>query len=225
MEHQREDANHSITENGSLPTATVDERSTLVADAQGNYSWTYEMSLFRNPVVAWTMIKILGVIVIGIATFLFLLTLGDGFQRAILLFLQFVGYGMLLMLVLLLPALAITSCVNGGCYTVQFRMNASGITHTQVQKQPKRARAMANATALFGAAAGNLTATGAGILAGLKHTSHSDFKKVRSIHPMRALHAIMVNERLERNQVYVAPDQFDFVLHYLITHCPNAKVK
>ena len=53
--------------------------------------------------------------------------------------------------------------------------------------------------------------------------SISDFDKVRRVKANRRQHLIKVNQTLERNQVYVTEEDFDFVLDFIRKHCPNAK--
>ncbi len=59
-----------------------------------------------------------------------------------------------------------------------------------------------------------------------KSESYVSFDKLRKVLVQRHRHTIKVNERLEHSQVYAAPEDFDFVLNYILTHIPEGtKVK
>ncbi|MDD3214331.1 MAG: hypothetical protein PHY64_11690 [Eubacteriales bacterium] len=197
----------------------------LIPDDHGVYRWTYEMNLLKNPVVGLTVLKIFASILAGIALFLFFLTLGEGFAEAAGVFVRMIGYGLPVIIVLVLLALGITALLQGGSYRVQFTMDEHGITHRQDKAQFVRARKAAGWTALLGSLAGNPSATGAGILAGLKGASKSDFRKVKSIKPRRVFHTILLRGGMEFNQIYAAPEQYEFVLAYIRAHCPKAAGK
>lgn len=61
------------------------------------------------------------------------------------------------------------------------------------------------------------------MLAAAKQESYTDFQRVRRVVARPRLHLIKVNERLEKNQVYVPREDFDFVLDFIRSHCPNLK--
>ncbi len=197
----------------------------VVRTAQDGYRWTYRLNLLTNPVVALTLAKVLGLSLLGVAAFLFLLTLGDGFAAAGRLFFQILGYGALLLLALSAVGLLLTTLILGGTYDVRFDMDEKGISHTQLPRQFKRARVAAHITALLGALAGRPSVAGAGLLAGQKQTSRSVFSRVRKIKALPSLHAILLSGGMEHNQVYAAAEQYAFVLDYIVSHCPGAKKK
>ena len=76
---------------------------------------------------------------------------------------------------------------------------------------------------LVGIAAKRPSTAGAGVLAASRSKSTSVFANVRRIKPRRAFNVIKVNQLLDRNQVYVPKEDFDFVLDFIRKHCPNAK--
>lgn len=194
-------------------------------DEHGNYHWTYRMNLLTNPMIAITIMKILLVILLVLGLFLFFLTLGDGFTAAAFLFMQIVGYGFIVSVILLIVGLLLTALILGGPYTVAFTMNEKGIEHKQLTPQYQRAKTAAHITALLGALAGKPSVAGAGLLAGQKQASYSRFQHVKTVKTRRRFHTILVSEALEHNQIYVSPAQYDFVLSYILAHCPNVKRK
>ena len=52
----------------------------------------------------------------------------------------------------------------------------------------------------------------------------SNFAAIRSIHGIRRRGVIKLNEPFAKNQVYVAPQDRDFVYGYICTRCPQAKI-
>lgn len=70
---------------------------------------------------------------------------------------------------------------------------------------------------MTGAAAGNFTAMGLGLLAVSHSSTYSEFSKVKSLEILRKRNAIKLNEPMNYNQIYVDDDNFDFVLKFIQT--------
>ncbi|MBP3857224.1 MAG: zinc ribbon domain-containing protein [Ruminiclostridium sp.] len=183
----------------------------------GIYRWIYEFAMLKNPTVLFTIWKIFGGIIGGVWLFLQLIALFEGGLNAD----SFIGSTGLFaviaagMLVLSFLAYLIVAALYGWKYIVLFEMNESGITHTQMQQQFKKAQALGWLTAMAGSLTGNPAMAGAGISSAVHDSIHSDFDKVKSIKVRRSRHTIYVNEMLFKNQVYAAADDFDFVLNYI----------
>ena len=196
-----------------------DARVRLCED--GKYRWIYEMNMLTNPTIFLTVFKIFFYIILAgwliFGTFLYLIH-GDfagflDFSKGALI--AIAGMAALMFLgVLLLSAL------YGGKYVVLFEMDEQEIKHIQLPRQVKKAQALSLLTALVGIAAKRPTTVGAGLLASGKTTSTSEYKKVRRVVARRALHLIKVNQLLEKNQIYVPDEDFDFVYEYIKSRCP-----
>ncbi|MBQ9397328.1 MAG: hypothetical protein IJU08_02395 [Bacteroidales bacterium] len=196
-----------------------DARVRLCED--GKYRWIYEMNMLTNPTIFLTVFKIFFYIILAgwliFGTFLYLIH-GDfagflDFSKGALI--AIAGMAALTFLgVLLLSAL------YGGKYVVLFEMDEQEIKHIQLPRQVKKAQALSLLTALVGIAAKRPTTVGAGLLASGKTTSTSEYKKVRRVVARRALHLIKVNQLLEKNQIYVPDEDFDFVYEYIKSRCP-----
>ena len=130
---------------------------------------------------------------------------------------------MVVFFVIILISYLIVVWMNGGKYVVNFTMDEKRLIHEQVPVQYERARKVGILAALVGIFAKRPVAAGAGALAASRDTSVSVFDKVRRIKPRRGQNLIKVNQSLERNQVYVPDEDFDFVLDFIRKHCPNAK--
>ena len=204
----------------------AEERPTpnIVRGADGTYRWVYEFSMMRNPMILITLWKIFGITFLILNLFMLLLALFEGnvsewaaawfltpqflIIPGILLGLSIVGY-------------FITAAMSGWTYIVLFEMNEEGIRHIQQEKQFTKAQGLMWLTAFAGALSGNLTTAGAGLLAATKSESRSRFSEVRKVKVLRAFHTIKVNELLEHNQVYAEPEDFDFVLQYILARVPE----
>lgn len=214
---------------GSAPAAEVlenndyqGERVRLCKD--GKYRWKYKMNMVTNPTIYLTVFKVffyiilVGFIIFG--TFLYVIHGDwDGLWKMAKAMLIVLGiFAGLTLLGVLLVAI-----MYGGKYIVLFEMGENEISHTQAPEQFKKAQKLGKITAAAGAAGGSFTAAGAGALAASKQSSISEFSKVRRVKPRRWLQVIKVNEFIERNQIYVRDEDFDFVYDYIKSHCVNAK--
>jgi hypothetical protein len=93
-----------------------------------------------------------------------------------------------------------------------------------MQKQFKKNQVIAFISILTGAATGSPQIAGAGLLAGAKQSSYSDFSKVRKVVANSKRHVIYINESIQHNQVYVAKEDFNQVKEYIVSHCEKATV-
>lgn len=190
----------------------------------GKYRWKYEMNMLTNPTIFLTVFKIffyiilVGFVVFG--TFLYAIH-GDweglwGMAKAML-----IAMGIFLVLTFL--GVLVVAIMYGGKYIVLFEMDEKEIAHIQEPRQFRKAQKMGAVTAMAGAAAGNFTAAGAGLLSATRNSSTSILANVRRVKPRRWLHVIKVNQLLNKNQIYVPSEDFDFVYDFLKKHCLNAK--
>ena len=190
----------------------------------GKYRWVYEMNMITNPTIFLTVFKIFFwiILIMWLVFGLFLYVIpGDwdgflGMSKAALI-------GMGIMAVLTLLGVLVLAAIYGGKYIVLFEMDENEVAHIQVPRQFKKAQALGALTALAGGAAGHLSTAGAGLLAASRNSSTSEFKNVRSVKAHRRLHVIKVNQLLNKNQVYVRDEDFDFVYDWIRSRCPNLK--
>ena len=192
--------------------------------SDGKYRWVYEMNMVTNPTVFLTVYKIFFyIILIGWLVFGFFLYVIHGDFAGFL----DMGKGLLIalagMAVLTELGVLLLAAIYGGKYVVLFEMDEKEIKHIQLPRQVEKAQAVAFITTLVGLAAGKPTAAGTGLLASGKTSSTSVFANVRRVIPRRGLHLIKVNQLLNKNQVYVSPEDFDFVFDFIKSRCTNAK--
>ena len=177
----------------------------------GKYRWVYEMNLLKNPTIFITVLKVM-MISVGIV-WLFGLVIGLGNMSCIML-----G----IFVVLTIIGVLITAAILGK-YVVLFEMDEKEVTHIQMPRQVKKAEVIGLITALVGAMAKSPTTMGAGMLAASKTKSTSVFANVRRVKARRRFNLIKVNQLLDKNQVYVPDEDFDFVYDFIKSHCTKAK--
>lgn len=185
----------------------------------GIYRWVYELNLYTNPTIFFLVSKIfLG---IGLGLFFFiqvLVMIEDGFQLDQLLdSIVMLAAGLVGILVLVAVGYLVYAFIMGGKYCVLFEMDERGVKHTQLPHQVKKAKVIGMLAVMTGAAAGNLTAMGSGLLAASHSSTYSEFSKVKSLEILRKRNAIKLNEPMNYNQIYVDDDNFDFVLKFIQT--------
>jgi cytochrome bd-type quinol oxidase subunit 2 len=189
----------------------------------------YEFNLFTNPTILFTVLKvvlgILAVIVIlMLAVMLPDLVRGYADSRDLAETLRFAGTFALFFTMLTCVGYAIYAAMQGGKYCVVFTMDEKGLLHKQMARQYRKAQLVGALDVVAGIVAGKPGVAGIGITSA-RDSLASDFGAVRGIRGSRRLRVIKLNEPLAKNQVYVEPGDYDFVLGYIVSHCPNAKVK
>lgn len=190
----------------------------------GKYRWTYPLDMLKNPSILFVLLKIFGILLsIPLLIALISAAANNDWQKIWDGFLKIWLIVMVVFFVIIVISYLIVVWMNGGKYVVNFTMDDKRLIHEQVPVQYDRARKVGLLAALVGIFAKRPAAAGAGALAASRDTSVSVFDKVRRVKPRRGQNLIKVNQRLERNQVYVPDEDFDFVLDFIRKHCPNAK--
>ena len=190
----------------------------------GKYRWTYPLDMLKNPSILFVLLKIFGILLsIPLLIALISAAANNDWQKIWDGFIKIWLIVMVVFFVIILISYLIVVWMNGGKYVVNFTMDEKRLIHEQVPVQYERARKVGLLAALVGIFAKRPSAAGAGALAASRDTSVSVFDKVRRVKPRRGQNLIKVNQSLERNQVYVPDEDFDFVLDFIRKHCPNAK--
>ena len=190
----------------------------------GKYRWEYEVNLFKNPMFFLLVWKIFFFIFLGIFAVSNISDFLKWGAEKVVENLPFLGYFLLGMTAVVGLGYLFYAAIMGGKYIVEFEMDEKGVNHKQTASQAEKAKKLARATMIAGAASGRIGTVGVG-LSSQRTEMYSEFTKVRKVkaYPRRCL--IKVNERLEHNQVYAAKEDFVFVKDYIVSHCPNIKNK
>lgn len=194
----------------------------------GVYRWTYEFDMRRNPMILFTVLKVMAiawsvVYLFTLAIDLFggnIHSLGD-FWDSSKLFVILAG----IVLVLSLVSYVILAALYGWKYQVLFEMTDTSVTHIQMPKQFKKAEAIGWLTMLAGIAAKKPYMVGLGLNVAAKNSSTSEFKNVETVKVRRKRNTIHVNQLLDKNQVYAEDADFDFVEKFITERCTKAKFK
>jgi len=190
----------------------------------GTLCWTYYQSLWSNPTILYTLLKVMGVAVLIVMLIIGGIGLIEGSFAASEMLM--VGGGLALgMTVLSLIGYAVYAAVSGGEYGMLFFMNDAIIVHMAMPKEAKRGDCINNAAILVGALTGNLTLAGMGWANRGRNAMETKYAEVKSITQDRAHDLIKVRSGFEFNHIYAAPAQYDFVLSHIENHCPGVRVE
>ena len=223
--------------NRSVPAAAADtgERLSGVQVTEhiwrcpdGVYRWYYELPMMKNPTILYTVWTVLGISFGLVFLFVLIVSAIGGSLGGWTGFLKMIGGFLLLALgfvVISVAAYAIVAGLYGGSYVVLFEMDDQLVRHIQVPRQFKQAQALAWLTVLAGIASGRPSVSGAGLLASSKNTSTSVFANVERVVVRPRRNLIKVNQLFERNQVYAAPEDFEFVREHIVSRCTKARVR
>ena len=191
----------------------------------GVYRWRYDLNLFRNPSIFFLIWKIFFFIIIGIFAVALIydaINFDNFYPDRLMYNLRFFGYFLIGMTVVSALGYLVYAIIMGGKYCVIFEMDDKGINHRQIPAQAKKAKKIAGATMLAGAASGRLSTIGVGMNAA-RTEMYSDFSKVKKVKANLSKSTIKVNEKFGHNQVYAKKEDFDFVKDFIISHCENLK--
>lgn len=201
------------------PAAPQSDDVLLCAD--GTYRWVYELPMRKSFFLLFEVWRVL--LIAGLIPFVLvvLFNYGSFLERLKSAGITFgIVFGILA--VLSVPAYWIVTKANNGKYTVLFEMDEKYISHSQIKTE--KAEALNILTMLVGGAAGNMTASGIGMMQMGGGSLTCRYDKVRKLKGIRRKHLIKVHTLLKRNQVYIKDSDFDLVFDYLKDHCPNAAV-
>ena len=201
----------------------VQDVNRVVLCPDGVYRWIYELNMYRNPVILYTVLKIFGIcvgIVVLFVNLLFLLdsnvSFGDVlFQSET----KYAAIAFLIFFAVVIVSYYIVAKMHGGKYIVLFEMDDKEIVHQQMDSQFQKMQAINWLTFMAGAVSGNYSMMGLSINNSVRSSMTSEYVNVRKVIPKKRLNTIKVNELLEHNQIYVCDEDFDFVLDYLKSHC------
>lgn len=189
----------------------------------GRYRWTYSLDMYRNPSILLVVLKIFGILWGVILLTLYLPPLLRGWPEVSWTDLKIWAIVLAVFFGICLLSYLIVARMYGGRYIVDFTMDEEKLVHSQHPSQARTARRLGALTALGGTVAKSPATAGAGMLAASRTESSSDFSKVRTVKAFPRRNLIKVNQLLERNQVYVPDEDFDFVLEYIRSRCPRMK--
>lgn len=190
----------------------------------GRYRWKYKVNMFTNPAILITVFKVFFFTIVGLfVVFGFFLYVIHGDWEG----LWWMTKGMLIALggffVLSLLGYLFVALIYHGKYIVLFEMDENEVVHIQVPEQFQKAQRIGIITAFAGLLTRRPGVAGAGLMSASRSSSTSVFAYVRKVKRRRWMHLIKVNQLLDRNQVYVRKEDYDFVYDFIKSHCPKVK--
>ena len=193
-----------------------------------SFSWKYDVNLFKDPTI---LVLIYKVLFLSCIICFFLLSCiamcDDGIDglsdiipdaktlliiTLIVIGVGFVGY-------------FLYAIIMGGKYSIMFTMDQKHIVHEQIPKQAKKSKKISFLLVLAGLLAKRPTSVGTGMITAEHTKTISNFEDVILVKAVRRFNMIKVNEKFTKNRVYVNSDDYDFVLDFIIKHCPNAQIR
>ena len=197
----------------------------IYRDADGAYHWFYRMNMRKNYTVPIAFFKVMGLVGGLLGALMCIIHLAnddvDYIPTTLLLILACFG-GLCLLFVIVWLCMA---AARGGWYIVEHMMNERKVVYLSTPEEARKMRQVGALNFVLGAATGDLTALGLGSGEWAGERFDSDYADVKSIQAVRRRDLIKVNNLLQRNTIYAAPHQFDFVYNYIVAHCPNAKIQ
>ena len=204
------------------PFNTDDLTARIKLCPDGKYRWSYEVNLWRNPSILFDLLKVFGVIMLGMWLLVAVIVpLFDGhlrWHRVMDTSATFI-WVLIAVLVLCLIGYVISGIVSGGRYAAYFVMDEETITHQQMAKEVKRTQVIAAINMMVDDDNGS-----AALLAAAHSPFITPYRRVRKIKTHRRRHLIKVDELLTKNRIYVEdPEDYEFVLRYISERCPKAR--
>ena len=111
-----------------------------------------------------------------------------------------------------------------GVYHVLFEMDEDGISHIPMRREREYSRKVGLFSMLVGLFTRNVGQMGSGLYVTTLENIRSSFDRVVSIRTDRKHDLINVNQVFLNNQIYAGEEDYDFVLEYIVSRCPKAKV-
>lgn len=218
----------SIRKRGTGPAEIEGEKVTenIYLCSDGKYRWIYEYSMLRNPVILFTVCKVLLISGLIVAAFVTILNLINGnpiFTEPSDMEKTGLTVTGIAILFCILIAYLVVAKSKGYKYCVLFEMDEDGIVHRELPQSYQKTQALSELVFLVGAAANRPGVAGAGLLAATRSSLASTFSKVRRMKVLRVFHTIKLDEPFSHNQVYAEPADYDFVLDYITERIPGKK--
>lgn len=199
---------HFGTNHGEQNTSGgVSPSGEIMQGPDGVYRWAYDVDLFANPTILFTIIKVIGIcfgfmwlLEVVPAMFEDCFALSELLETTKIFLLLFAG----MMILTVISYWLYARIAFGGKYCVLFEMDEKGITHTQAPKQFKKAQVMA---LIAGLTANNLSTLGNALVVGSRSSLSSDWDNVRNVQCFHQRSVIKVNEPGKKNQVYASKER------------------
>jgi len=196
--------------------------SDVILNEDGKLHWSYTLNLWRQPVMLYTAFKAMSAAAAAFGLLVCFVRMGmDGFAAGIGFLWRYLLISAIVILLLMGLSYLILCLLYKGKYTMLFEMDEAGVLHTEASEQRKKSKKLGAAAAIVGSVAGYPGAMG---LVATGRSFYSRFAEVKAVKAARKQNLIRVSGGFVRNKIYAAPEQFDFVWEYIVSHCPKGKI-
>ena len=180
------------------------------------YRWIYELNLYKNFTVLYTVWLVLG---ISFGLVLIVAFIASKSVKVLIIFaLLFVAIVIISIIAYLLYA-----AFHGGKYVILFEMGPKEVVHIVAPKDFSKDKKLATGMGVVGALTGNLSLIGQSLYQSNAKSMTSVYKSVSKVKSVRRRNVIYVSETLNKNQIYVPSEDFDFVDEFIRSHVEEAK--
>lgn len=218
-------AHHKANYVPQIAVENPPENGSIRLCADGKYRWIYEFSMLKNPVILFTIMKVLAICSCAPALIVVLSGLGSEGVEVFVDGAKVLGVMLLIMVPLSLFSYFIVAALYGWKYIVLFEMDEKGVRHIQQDKQFKKAQGIAWVNMFLGVAGNNLSMTGRGMVLKTRNTMSSDFANVKKVTCITKKNTIKLDQPFDHNQIYTEQADWKFVRDYIVKRCVSAKVK
>ena len=189
----------------------------------GVYRWYYELPMLKNPQILFTTWKVLG----GLFALIWLIVVISsaasdrlyGWSGFLALTWGFILLTLAVAVISVFVYVAVAACFRW-YYVVLFEMDDEEVRHLQVPRQFRRQQALA----WLGLQAGLAEEDAASepLLSAARCAGASAFEEVTrcTVRPRQGL--ILLKRKMDRNPIYAAPEDFDFIRATITERCAKA---
>lgn len=199
------------------------EGTNIEVDEQGRYQWRGTIDMNTNPTIAKHLAMVMAVVLVGVLGLIVGLGLYCRFDADDWLVMLSI-YAGASVVVCFITALVYSHYKNSlyNTYAADYIMDENGVTFRPAPEVQAVNRNIAADTFTMASAAGRPGAALANDLI-MNADAVSEFALVNRVVGIRNECCIKVNQPFLYNQVYVAPVDYDFVYHFITSHCPKAE--
>lgn len=185
------------------------------------YRWHAVVDMRANPTILLLLMKTIVSCFCVVGTILAFLLFSDGRQSlggSALIVLGAAAVGVAIAYI----SYAIYSAVLGGTYEADYLMDDTGVVFKASSRETRALYASAAMAAVAGLVSGHWGITAASIAAS-DNEAATRFASVWRLKGIRRQGVIKASEVFLYNQVYVAPQDYDFVYSFMLARCPKAR--
>ncbi len=199
------------------------ENTHITIDENGKYCWRGTINVRDNPTMVILIAKTMGIIFGATLAISIGIGLACHMSAQDWVMMLSITVGVILVVAVISVIVTLMYLNNlDGTYSADYVMDETGVLFRPAPREQEINKEFAMGSAAFSTLAGRPALAAAGV-ATVNSDAVSKFKSVHRVKGIREHCCIKVSNPLLYNQVYVAPEDYDFVYRFISSHCPNAK--